>query len=340
MAIQTQQSKSPTMKLMKGVTKKEPATTPDKAEEIEQEVDVQEEQEEQEEQEATGEVEQEDVEEEEQDLVKPATKPKVKVKEKPDTSSAPSVEADDLIVNVAHQVENLKEEKAFKLVPQLLDSIDKDYFMLGGVLSSIQAQGWYMDKSYENFRAYVETECGIQYRKAMYLISIYNGLVNSGVPWSKVSDLGWTKLKELAGILSPENVDEWVGYAKDMTTLQLQEYIKQKSANAVAGGDAPATQTAAKVDEVKKSVTTMTFKVHPDQKETVKAALDKAKHETGTTVDTVALEHIALDFLSGTKLKNLPTLKELMTGKAAEEVLEVFGEVFPDVVLEATLPEE
>ena len=336
------QTKSPTMKLMKGVVKKEQAPTPPKneVEEIEQEV---EEAGEEVAEETAEEVAEEVGEEEEQDLAKPVQKEKVKVKvkvkEKPDTTSAPSVE-DDLIVNVAHQVENLKEEKAFKLVPQLLDSIDKDYFMLGGVLSSIQAQGWYMDKSYENFRAYVETECGIQYRKAMYLISIYNGLVNSGVSWSKVSDLGWTKLKELAGILSPENVDEWVGYAKDMTTLQLQEYIKQKSANAVAGGDAPTTQTAAKVDEIKKSVTTMTFKVHPDQKETVKAALDKAKHETGTTVDTVALEHIALDFLSGTKLKSLPTLKELMTGKSAEEVLEVFGEVFPNVALEATLPDE
>jgi hypothetical protein len=313
------------MKLMKG--KPEAKPVPKVKEPIEEVEDLEEPEE------------AEEVEEVEEELVKPEkVKPKTKVKA--DTSEGQTVEMDDLIVQVAHQVENLKEEKAFKLVPQLLDSIDKDYFMLGGVLASIQAQGWYMDKSYENFRAYVESECGIAYRKAMYLISIYNGLVNSGVAWAKVASLGWTKLKELAGILTPENVDEWVGYAKDMTTLQLQEFIKQKSANTVAGGDAPTTQTKAKVEEVKKSVTTMTFKLHPDQKETIKSALDKAKHETGTEVDTVALEHIALDFLAGTKLKNVPTLKELMSTKSAEEVLEVFGEVFPDVTLEATLPSE
>lgn len=272
-------------------------------------------------------------------VVKTATvKMKVKAQEKPEVTAEQDLSSDeDLIVQVAHQVENMKEDKAFKLVPQLLDSIDKDYFILGGILSAIQNQGWYMDKGYENFRAYVENECSIQYRKAMYLISIYNGLVESGVAWAKVSELGWTKLKELAGILTPDNVDEWVGYAKEMTTLQLQEFIKSKTAGAVAGGDAPV--QADVVEAAKKTVTTMTFKVHPDQKDTVKAALEKAKHETGTTVDTVALEHICLDFLSGTKLKNVPTLKELMDGRSAEEVLEVFGEVFPDVVLEATLPE-
>lgn len=85
--------------------------------------------------------------------------------------------------------------------------------------------------------------------------------------------------------------------------------------------------------------TTMTFKLHEDQKATVREALEKAKHESGTTVDTVALEAIALDYLgSGSKLKAIPTLKELMEIKSAEEVLQIFSEVFPNVSLEATLP--
>lgn len=260
----------------------------------------------------------------------------VAVAAKADVTEAQTItaESDDMIVKTAHEIENLKEDKAFKLVPQLLNNIDHDYFRLGGVLSVIQAQGWYMDKNYENFRAFVESECGIQYRKAMYLISIYNGLVESGVQWEQVKHLGWTKLKELSSILTPDNVDEWVGAAEAMTVLQLQEHIKAKSAGASTGGDAPATETDAK------KTTTMTFKLHEDQKQTVREALDKAKHETGTEFDAVALEQMALDFLGGTsKLKAVPTLKELMAGKSAEEVLQVFGEVFPDVELTAELPE-
>lgn len=248
-----------------------------------------------------------------------------------ETSEAQTIVEDDLIVKTAHEVENLKEEKAFKLVPQLLNTIDHDYFRLGGVLARIQEQGWYMDKGYENFRAFVEGECGIMYRKAMYLIEIYNGLVESGVQWEQVKHLGWTKLKELSKHLTPENVTEWVGLAENMTVLQLQETIKQKLAG---------TSTASEVTESEaKKTTTMTFKLHEDQKQTVREALDKCKHETGTEVDSVALEHICIDFLGGeSKLKAIPSLAEMMKGKSAEEVLTVFGEVFPDVEIQATLP--
>lgn len=252
-----------------------------------------------------------------------------------DTTGAQSVASEDLIVHTAHEIENLKEDKAFKLVPQLLDSTALSDFKLGGVLSVIQAQGWYMDRGFENFRAYVEGECGINYRKAMYLIAIYNGLVESKIAWEKVKHLGWTKLKELASILTVDNVDDWVAQAESMTVIQLQEYIKAQSAGTATGTG----ETSKNTGEVKK-VVTITFKAHEDQKQTIREAVDKAKHELGTDVDTVALEHICLDFLGGqSKLANAPTLEEMMKGKSAEEVLQAFGEVFPDVELTAELPE-
>lgn len=244
--------------------------------------------------------------------------------------------SEDLIVKTAHEIENLTEAKAFKLVPSLIDNIDQTYFRLGGVLSVIQGGGWYMEKGFDNFRSFVESECGMAYRKSMYLIQIYNGLVESGIAWDKVGHLGWTKLKDLAGILTKENVDEWVGIAENMTVLQLQEHIKASTAGVTKGSNAD----KAKETESKKT-TTITFKVHEDQKQTIREALDKAKHEAGTDVDTVALENICLSFLGGeSKLAKVPTLKELMTGKSVEEVLGAFGEVFPKVEIEATVPEE
>lgn len=275
------------------------------------------------------------------EVAKLVEKPEVEAeveKASPEAEGAQSLEkADDLIVNTAKEVENLKEDKAFKMVPKLLDGIDQDYFKLGGVLSVIQTNGWFMDKNYENFRSYVENELGMAYRKSMYLIGIYNGLVESGVKWSQVSHLGWTKLKELASILTPDNVEHWVGLAENMTVLQLQEHIKAESAGASAGGDAPE-GTEKSVAEAKKT-TTMTFKLHADQKETIRTALDKVKHETGTEFDSVALEQLCLDFLAGdSKLKKIPTLAEMMANSSEEEVLTIFGEVYPDVQLEATLP--
>lgn len=253
--------------------------------------------------------------------------------QKADVSEGQALATEDLIVVTAHEIENLKEDKAFKMVPQLLNNIDHDYFRLGGVLSVIQNQGWYMDKKHESFRSFVESDCNIAYRKAMYLIEIYNGLVESGVQWEQVKHLGWTKLKELAKFLTTENVEDWVAIAESLTVLQLIEHIKEQSAGT---GNAPEGGVQADASEASKT-TTVTFKLHKDQKETVLEAIDKAKLESKTEVATVALEYICLDFLGSSKLKAIPTLSELMTGKTPEEVLGVFQEVFPDVSLEVTL---
>lgn len=252
-----------------------------------------------------------------------------------DTTEGEVLDEDDQIIQTAHEIENLKEDKAFKLVPSLLDDIDRNCFKLGGILSRINAQGWFMDKGYENFRGYVEAETDVGYRKAMYLIGIYNGLVESGVKWEQVKHLGWTKLKDLAPHLTADNVEEWVAEVDGLTTLQIQELIKQKTAGVKAGES-----NESEAGVASKTTVTMTFKLHADQKQTVREALDKCKHETGTEHDNVALEHIALDYLGGeSKLKQLPSLKDLMQGKSAEEVLGIFGEVFPDVEIQATLPE-
>lgn len=269
---------------------------------------------------------------------KPAPAPKAEVEEttgveaaEVETQEATAPASDDMIVKTAYEIDHMKQAKAFDLVPNLLDNIDHDYFKLGGVLAKVQAEGWFMEKGHETFRSYVEADCGIQYRKAMYLIQIYNGLVGSGVAWDKVKHLGWSKLKELANILDADNVDAWVEIALNMTVIQLQEHIKESTKGESAG-------SSTEVAEKTTATTTMTFKLHADQKTTVREALDKVKHQSGTEVDSAALEFMALDFLGGNStLKAMPTLEELMKTKSMEEVLEAFDKVFPNVTVEVTV---
>lgn len=269
---------------------------------------------------------------------KPAVKTAVKAAPKKVEAEADKVEAaesveqssEDIIASSAKKIEHLKEAKAFEMVPELQSDMDRNAFMLGGVLAKIQSEGWYQNKGYENFKQYVEAEAGIAYRKAMYLVGIYNALVESGVPWAKVGHLGWTKLKELAPILDMDNVDEWVGIAENMTVLQLQEHIKASTAGTDAGNTPDTDTTSAK------EVTTKTFKLKKDQKGTVDEALDKAKHQGNTEHDSVALEYICMDYLSGGG-KKPASLKEAFKGKSIEEVLAVIDEAFPLVVISATL---
>lgn len=261
-----------------------------------------------------------------EEVAAPAAKTTTKIKAKP--AAAAETAEDDLIVKVAHEVENLKEEKALALVPTLLDNIDRDGFRLGGVLSKVQAEGWFMNTGHETFKSWVEASTGIAYRKAMYLVNIYNQLVGSGIPYEKVKGLGWTKLKELAPIISTENVDEWVALAENCTVLQLIEHIKQ----ATKGED----ENESTEEEAVKTTTTMTFKVHEDQKATITAALEKAKHAINTDVSTVALEAMAMDYLGGkSKAAKIPSLKELMSKKDPGDILNTFNELFPNIYIQA-----
>lgn len=232
----------------------------------------------------------------------------------------------DVISQIQTHIDEMAEEEVLKAVPLLVDTIEKNYFQLGGALSLIQSNSWHTNHGFENLRQYVESECGMEYRKAMYLISIYNSLTSSGVEWTKVKDLGWSKLKEIANIITTENVDEWVEVIKDMQVFQIREYIKIKTAGTTAGDNGESAANEAK------KLSTMTFKVHEDQKQSIREALDKNKHESGTEFDTVALENICIDYLAGdSKLKKNPTLVELMQGMDVNDVVAAVDKVFPDV---------
>ncbi|QHJ74573.1 hypothetical protein VH22019_00009 [Vibrio phage VH2_2019] len=203
----------------------------------------------------------------------------------------------DAIGDTVVAIENLKASEAIPLVTEMMESNDFNEFKMGGVLSVIDANGYWRDQGYEKFGDFIEGHYGIKYRKAMYLIGIYNSLVESGVEWEQVSSLGWTKLKEICGFLTPDNVDKWVELASSMSTISLIAYIKTCDENGepkeVSGG-------SDKNPAANPEVSHMTFKVHTEQREIIRDALDKAKDETGTEHDNVALEHMATQYLQGT----------------------------------------
>ena len=131
----------------------------------------------------------------------------------------------DLIVETVSEIESMTKEEAFLFIPSLLENVDFSYFKLGGVLSTIQENGWWEGHA-ANFKEFIPETFGIHWRKGYYLLKIYDRLVEADIPWAKVSSLGWTKLKELADILTQENVDEWVEKANSLSVLQLIAAVK------------------------------------------------------------------------------------------------------------------
>ena len=229
-----------------------------------------------------------------------------------------------VFASVSKEVENLTEGAAMNMARTLIEQGGLNDFKLGGVLSVIQANGWWQNGGYGKFKDFIDTELNIPYRKAMYLIQIYVGLVESGVPWDEVAVLGWTKLKELASVMSLSNYAEWVDKASKMTVLQLQEYLKVMKEQ-VANG------TLEEGDEEVVAVSTLTFKVHSDQKEVVKQALEAAKKAHKTEFDNVALEHIALTYIS--EGAGALTLKDQLSLAGIDDAMDAFQAAFPSAKL-------
>ena len=141
------------------------------------------------------------------------------------TKSGEIVEA-DVLQDMVHEIENLKEPKAHALITELMEETEVTFFRLGGILSVIQANGWY--QPFASFREFVEQKHGLSYRKAIYWIEIYNRLSNSGIPWGKVKDVGWTKLQMVTAYVNDENYEDYLALAEELKAYNLANVLKGK----------------------------------------------------------------------------------------------------------------
>jgi hypothetical protein len=186
------------------------------------------------------------------------------------------------------------------------------------VLKLINDNSWF--EGFDSFDAYVLETHGFASRKARYLIQIYDNLVSKQIPWDKVSGLGWTKLKDLAPILTSENVDEWVDKASKLTVLELQSVLK---AAASGNPDSTANTTA--------DVVRVVFKLKGDQAEALQGALAKAKGELNTEFDSVAIENIALAYL-GDVIK-APSLEDFVKKQDFMALMNVISAAYPQYMI-------
>jgi hypothetical protein len=221
----------------------------------------------------------------------------------------------DIIADIAVEVESLSKVKALNEADRLATTVEISYLRLGGVLKLINDNSWF--DGYPDFGTFVEEKYGFAIRKAKYLIDIYTHLVTKMIPWEKVQHLGWTKLKDLAPVLTLENLDEWVAKATPLTVKELQAILKPASAE---GEKANATTS----DTVK-----ITYNFKADQYDVVAKATAKAKAELGTEFDTVAVENIMSGYLGGNTAVAY-SLDDVIKSAGFNAVMERVGELFPE----------
>lgn len=237
----------------------------------------------------------------------------------------------NLLFDTAVEINGLTKTKALNLAIKLAEDIDSNSFRLGGVLHEISKQQWY--DGFPTFDAYVAEKFGFAVRKAHYLISIYTNLVDKQIPWEKVQHLGWTKIKDLAPILTLENMDAWIAKADAVTVLELQALIKAPTEAGTQDGASTAGTTS--------NIVKMNFKLHSEQAEQVQAALAKAKAEAQTEHDNVALAAICGGYLANATgvASTQVDMQALFAQVGFEHVLGVFEQVFPNVNLTVDMGE-
>ena len=228
---------------------------------------------------------------------------------------------------LVQETERLNEREALGAVGKLANQSEVALFRLGGVLAHLKANGWH--KAYGSFKAFVEAEHAIPYRKATHWMAVYRDLAQSRVAWEKVQTVGWSKLKEIASVVTPDNVDEWVKIALENTTRRLVEIV----ADHKKAGAQQAIARQSNEQNTADVVTRMTFRVHSGQKGAIQGAIEKAKTQAGTPIAAVALEQICANYLSGA------TFNHEAKALGLEACLRIIEEAYPNTRLKVAFVE-
>ncbi|KRW94277.1 hypothetical protein [Paracoccus sp. MKU1] len=184
----------------------------------------------------------------------------------------------------------LAEQDAVDAAIQLNESIERTYYMLGGVLAHIDETGIYKRHGYEGkkgFEEFCQQTVGIAYRKARYLIDIYVTFRKIGFDESRLAQIGWSKAKELARIDAARleaDIDGLLEYAASNTREQLINHIKENY------------EVATRAETVK--TTTFSFRVVETEAETVNLALEHAKTLIGEDDVNRAFLHMCGDWMN------------------------------------------
>ena len=165
------------------------------------------------------------------------------------------------------------------------------YWRLATALHTVWNESAYQEWGYASFNDYVDSELDMQRRKAQYLVAIADWFGEQPAQiqdW--VKSLGWTKARELVGVVDESNVSEWREVVDGASLREISEAVKAaKSANSEGVNE----DTSEDKPKAKR------FMLFEGQMNNVEAALTQAKINAGTEKDGHALDLIWTEYLAG-----------------------------------------
>jgi len=192
------------------------------------------------------------------------------------------------------QITQIEHSDVRKRVLDLRKKVEESYWELSQSLSEVYGKSYYIAWGFQSWKEYVESELEFALRKAQYLVSIsdwFSKMSPQLQDWIK--GLGWTKAKELVGVVNDENAADWQARLEGLTYAQLVDELKGKGKDIDTPLDGEGDKDVAEDKPQKKA-----FSLFPEQSANVAAALDKAKQLANTEKDGHALDLICSDFLA------------------------------------------
>jgi len=181
---------------------------------------------------------------------------------------------------IVAEIKMMTKNEAETAIGKHIEARHFTHFKLGGVLSRIRREKWF--EGHKNFGEFAQNYLGMKQRKADYLADTYDRITKLTVPLEKFSGLHWSKLREIARVVTNENADYWIDKAQELPHHILVEEVK-----------------AASKKQDKAHVTLMKLTPDIDEREVIEEAIEKAKDDVKTPHDATALEHICSSYLDG-----------------------------------------
>jgi hypothetical protein len=146
-------------------------------------------------------------------------------------------------------------------------------------------------RNYKNFDEYIERELDMNRRKAYYLIDIYETfIVKLALPTSVLSDLEWSKAKELTKIIDKDNWPKLIDRIKTMSVSEVKEMAKELKGIKTSTGTRATSEESTSVR--------IPFVLAPDQAENVQEALKLAQSLSGSDKAGNNLDLICSEFIT------------------------------------------
>lgn len=184
----------------------------------------------------------------------------------------------------AGKVKKQRHDIVRKEILAVRDQIEHGFVDYARLLAEAQEKEFFRKWGFETFDEYCIQELDVHYRKAMYMVDIWRTVETLKLDKKEVADLGWTKMRDLATVITKKNAKGWIKKAKTMSTRELTEAVKKVRRKDTKGKDLPV-------------ITTMTIRMGTSEAEVINEALGQAKKLCESENEAVALEMICQDWM-------------------------------------------